>query len=224
MKLHDLHEASIFEERELLNTKWKSPKQIQRWLRENGFKAYGRGAFSQVWTKPTYKRVVKISLYEDRCWNAYVNWTMNLTSNPHLPNIPWVTEYQGTRGRERTPQRFNIAIVEKLESLSPSNIFDTPDLAGLIEIFLSADLSPNLENAIYDRLESEGWDDPEIQGQRWLKKNRNNPFSKTLNRVQQIAEKSGCHYDFHDGNVMVRPRGKRLVVTDPLADLYNVPW
>ena len=49
MKTHELlAEVSIFDEHTLRKTFWKSPEKLTKWLKANGFRRLGGGAYSRV--------------------------------------------------------------------------------------------------------------------------------------------------------------------------------
>ncbi len=224
MRLNELlNEASIFDERTLLKTKWTNPKQLMAWLRKNGFQKKGSGAFSAVFVKPGYNRVIKISNKQDDCWIKFARWAQSVTNNPHLPNIPWVNFYTGPKG-----EQFFIAIMEKLAPFNQTTIDNTIDLPGLIFMYLHDDwFQENYK--ILSRLVDEGlvsredpWN-PNIR-RRLLRYLREVQGGKRFILTLKAAEKKGtgkCAYDMHDGNIMYRPSDRRLVLIDPLADMND---
>jgi len=222
MRLHELlTEASIFDERTLQKTSWNSPKQLMGWLKKNGFQQKGSGKFGAAFVKPGYKRIVKISKVEDKCWIKFAKWTMSVTNQPNLPNIPWVKMY-----RDSTGSQFFVTVIEKLRSFDQVAINNTVDLPGLVYLYLYEDwfdADPKLEK----RFEKEGiikQDDTDYSTIRrrlfyFLRNAKGGKrFILTLRAAQNRAT-GGCTYDMHDGNLMYRPSDKRIVVIDPLADL-----
>jgi len=209
MKLHEITEmASIFDERVLLNTRWESPMQLQKWLKQNGFKKISRGAFSSVYAKPNHNRVVKLSYRQDDGWTAFVNWVLQQTKNKYLPNIPWFKQYQ-YRGNE-----FFVTIVERLKPFdiyrNADKINDPVVIAGLI---MYADLSIGEEDSLNWAL----FNKYRIRSaKRLVKKNKSHKFIWTLNRINKL--KGGeYYYDLHSDNFMVRPSTGDIVITDPLS-------
>lgn len=222
MRLQELlNETSIFDERTLQNTAWNSPKQLIGWLKKNGFEQKGSGKFGAAFIKPGYNRIVKLSKIEDKCWIKFAKWALSVTSQPNLPNIPWMKTYTDNRG-----QTFFLAVVEKLRPFDQVAINNTADLTGLVYLYLYEDwfdADPKLEK----RFEKEGLinaDDTDYSTIRrrlfyWLRNAKDGKrFILTLRAAQNRAT-GGCTYDMHDGNIMYRPSNKRIVVIDPLADL-----
>ena len=221
MRLFQLTEASIFDERALIKTQWNSPNQLMGWLRKNGFQQKGSGKFGAAFVKPGYNRIIKISKIEDKCWIKFAKWAMSTTNHPSLPNIPWVKTYRNDHG-----QQFFLAVVEKLRPFDQVAINNTVDLPGLVYLYLKEDwfdADPRLEK----RFEKEGIiraDDEDYDTIRrrlfyYLRTAKNGKrFILTLRAAQNRAT-GGCSYDMHEGNLMYRPTDKRIVIIDPLADL-----
>lgn len=233
MKLHEIKlvEVTAADQQFLLSNQWKSPQEIQSWLQENGYKKIGSGAYSQAWEKPGANEIVKISLAEDRCWKVFINWSNKLKNNPHVPKkIGAMKEYKGTR--DGKPQKFIIAVIEKLAKLTPDYVRKAQgaNFLGLAELYYGSYIrkpthatiyNKAITDAIDDRFEDMGlMDDPQVE--KWLDANHLNPFSKALGTIYEMAERTGCTYDFHDENLMVRPSTGDLVILDPLADKDNL--
>lgn len=229
MRLQQLAEASIFDERTLQKTQWNSPKQLIGWLKQNGFEQKGSGSFGAAFVKKGYKRIVKISKKQDDCWVRFAKWAMSRTSNPALPKISWMKTYHDQRG-----EQFFIAIVEKLAPFNRSAMMNTVDLPGLAYMYLHEDWFMN-DNSIWARLLKEGiikdyssdrtrFDTDMLNRRRVLKFLRESTSGKRFILTLKAAENKAtgrCSYDMHDGNIMYRPTDKRLVLIDPLADLND---
>jgi hypothetical protein len=228
MRLYNLTEASIFDERALLNTTWATPQQLTKWLRKNGFKKMGEGAYSAVFVKPGYKRVIKVSMKRDDCWINFAQWAQSVTNNPHLPDIPWV-QFFGAGYKQ-----FFVAIIGKLAPFDKSAISATVDLPGLVYMYLHDDWFRG-DAGIWARLIDEGlitrYDSSGRRGTRFnaeqldrkklLRYLRGVRGGKQFIMTLKAAERKGtgnCRYDMHDGNIMYRPSDKKLVIIDPLAD------
>ena len=206
-------EASIFDERTLKNTQWKSPNQTIRWLRKNGFKQIGRGWFAVVFAKAGHNRVVKISTAQDDCWIAFAQYAQTKTNNPHLPKIPWIKRYQGDR--HGIAQEFFITIIERLDPLNDQTIPRITDKGVLFGIMLFANLDFSTVDSIEDAYNNQPGlsmaNDPEI-----ITKYRNHPFIKTVQEINRLP--GDCTSDLHSGNLMIRKDGT-VVITDPLANI-----
>ena len=220
MLIRHLIEASIFDERTLLRTKWTSPKQLMAWLRANGFQKKGSGSFGAVFIRPGYNRVIKLSTKEDVCWMRFAEWALSVTNNPHLPDIKWMQQYTGSKG-----QKFFLALVEKLAPFNRHAIMNTTDLIGLAYLYVHEDWFQG--QGIFHRLVKEGIVDEDdlaedVAISRWLKKSKGSrKFIATLRTAENRAT-GVCSYDMHPGNIMYRPSDQKLVVIDPLADLTNL--
>ena len=217
--LEFITEASIFDERTLKNTQWKSPKQTIRWLLKNRFKPIGTGWFSAVFAKSGHNRVVKISTQADHCWIAFAQYAQSKTNNPHLPHIPWIKRYQGER--EGIPQEFFITIIERLTPLTDQAISRITDPGVLLGLIHYADLDSSTEESI-DAAISKVGNSYNAGGTREfyrpdaLIKYKNHPFIKAIIAINNLP--GGCVKDLHSGNLMVRKDGT-VVIIDPLAYL-----
>lgn len=214
MKLNDIiTEASIFDEKELLNTKWTSPQELQKWLSANGFKKLGSGVFSAVYGKPDHNRVVKISKRGDECWLKFANWLMAQTKNPYLPHVPWLKQYKGTRnGKTET---FFVTIIEKLDPFTTDVIKNIKDPVVIAALLLKGDFWANEKKVLQKRLVELGYETPKEQKE-LLMDNNNHKFINSLRMVSKRGGKS-CFGDLHSGNIMFRPSNNSVVITDPLA-------
>lgn len=220
MRLHELlTEASIFDERTLQKTQWNSPKQLMGWLKKNGFQQKGSGKFGAAFVKSGYNRIVKISKIEDKCWIKFAKWTLAVTNQPSLPNIPWVKMYRDSNGTQ-----FFVAVIEKLRPFDQVAINNTVDLPGLVYLYLNEDwfdADPKLEKRFESIIKRDDRDYSTIRRRLFyfLRNAKGGKrFILTLRAAQKRAT-GGCTYDMHDGNLMYRPSDKRIVVIDPLADL-----
>ena len=197
-------EASIFDERTLKNTHWKSPDQIMTWLKANGFEQKGAGVFARVFAKPNHNRIVKISTRQDDCWILFAQFAMSQTNNKHLPKIPWIKRYQG-KDAWLEPTEFFITIIERLQPLTDEAISRISDPGVLYGILEYTDIYVDEELYDVDAFSSS------IGEQRV--KYKNHLFVKTLRQMENLG--SNCVTDLHDENLMVRGDGT-IVITDPL--------
>lgn len=238
-EITQLQEVSAFQERKLMDNDWQTPREVMDWLRSKGFQKKGSGQFSAAFVHPGFKRIVKISKKQDECWLRFAYWTLKMTSHPNVPYIDWVRVYGEN-------DKFFIAVVEKLAPFNREAIKNTTDLAGLAYLFIYEDWFEYDQNIIR-RLIQEGIIDEEQvkrkypgarriaqnkiadtvyrpQVKRWLRTAKTGKrFINVLKSSQKFA-KGGCAYDMHDGNLMYRPRDRRIVVIDPLADLNQAVW
>lgn len=214
MKLDDiLAEATIFDERELLNTPWKSPRELISWLRSKGFRRLGGGVFSAAYGKPGHKRIVKISKREDKCWIQFANWAMRLTANPYIPNIYWFKPYKGTRkGKQET---FFVTLIERLRPFTIGNIKRIDDPVIVAALLRYGYWVEGEQDELEDHLDALGYGTSTRTVQRILKQYSNHKFVQTIKRFERFGGPE-CSSDIHSGNLMLRDDGT-LVITDPLA-------
>jgi len=204
-------EASIFDERTLKNTAWKSPTQLIGWLKQNGFKKLGGGVFAVAYGKPGHNRIVKVSKRQDDCWIKFAQWAMSKTNNKHLPKIPWIKRYQGKRKGKAT--EFFITIIERLNPLTKSAITKIADPGVLLGLKHFADLDWVTMETIkknynsYVRASSQSRKDFSSQY-------ANHPFVRALRQINNFQGK--CYQDLHMGNLMQRSDGT-VIITDPIA-------
>lgn len=226
-ELTQLDEVTAFQERKLEETDWQHPREVSRWLKSKGFKSAGGGSFAQAFIHPNYNRIVKISKRQDVCWLRFAYWTLKMTSNPSVPYIDWVRVY----GED---DKFFIAVIEKLAPFNRQAIKNTVDVAGLAYLYLNEEWFEG-DKAIEDRLVDEGIIDLDDirheegwhksirrQIRKYLKTTKSGKrFINTLKATEKFT-KAPCVSDMHEGNLMYRPRDRRLVVIDPLADLSEI--
>jgi len=220
MKLANLQEADINDERVLLNTKWKRPKDVEAWLRENGFKKIGGGAFAGAWLKGGSKRIIKVARKPDPCFLNFAKWAVTKTNNPHLPDIPWIAEFPITAGPNKG-KKFFILPVEKLKPFKREQMKEIKDIVILGSLLVNKELWAEERKDVFRILRRE-LDLPETQKEavpkikRFLSKNRNHRWLKTLAQIKSVAGVD-CIDDLHTSNMMWRASDKKLVITDPLA-------
>lgn len=213
-----LNEASIFDERTLINTDWEHPGRLAKWLKRNRFQELGAGSFAAVYHRPGYNRIIKVSRRQDDCWIRFAKWSMQYTTNRHLPNIKWMKVYGGGE--------FFIALIEKLVPFTAAHIkhMDIADIALLYaeEAFLEEDQS---REAVKRLIEEEVLDDDNIFSPEALRitrafaKEYATPFVQTYRAVERKLSKAPCVVDLHDQNLMFRPSDNSVVLIDPLAEL-----
>ncbi len=231
MKLSEiLTEATIFDENVLKNTAWKNPKELAVWLKQNGFKRLGQGAFASAYAKSGSNRIVKISTAEDNCWISFATWALKQTKNPYLPNIPWFKTYQ-SKGKKGQILTFFVTIVEKLKPFNESIVDKIDDPVVLATLYVHTDAGAEYRTSIGRRLNQLGVLDKRdlIPGKlshridkatQYLKNHTNHKFLKTIMQVEKMTTKN-CWNDMHTGNFMYRPATNTLVITDPLAGFYE---
>lgn len=217
-----IDEISIFDERELMNTKWASPKEVAAWLRQRGFRQIGSGSFGKVFAKAGHNRVIKISTKADQCWIDFAKMAMKNTRNKHLPVVDWVKQY----GQD---DKFFITVIERLSPLTPASLSTVPvaDGAALWLHFLITEKNVVVglsrligDNVKLNRSEVVTWKEPPTRIRKLRRYLERNPssFERTALAIMKRT-KSGCQVDYHDGNVMVGPGTGTLVITDPFADM-----
>lgn len=239
-ELTQIDEVTSAQDRALEARDWKNPREIMSWLEERGYQRKGSGSFAVAYVHPSYKRIVKISKRQDVCWLRFAYWTLKMTSNPAVPYIDWVRTYGEN-------DKFFVAVIEKLAPFDNTAIKNTVDLAGLAYLYAYEEWFET-DNRVVTRLLKEGvirdLDTPrhqsylkitnsrhrirllsdtyKKQARKWLRENQGGKrFINTLQSAKKFA-KGGCSYDIHDGNIMYRPKDRRLVIIDPLADLSEI--
>jgi len=226
-ELTQIDEVTSAQDRALEARDWKNPREIMRWLEDRGYQKKGSGSFAVAYVHPQYRRIVKISKRQDVCWLRFAYWTLKMTSNPSVPYIDWVRTY----GED---DKFFVAVVEKLAPFNRQAIKNTVDVAGLAYLYLSEGWFDG-DKAIEKRLVDEGIIDMDDiryeegvhksirrQIRKYLKTTKSGKrFINTLKAAEKFA-KGGCSYDLHDGNLMYRPKDRRIVIIDPLADLSDI--
>jgi hypothetical protein len=228
-ELTQIDEVTAAQDRALEARDWKNPREIMRWLEDRGYQKKGSGSFAVAYVHPQYRRIVKISKRQDVCWLRFAYWTLKMTSNPSVPYIDWVRTY----GED---DKFFVAVVEKLAPFNRNAIMETADVAGLAYLLIH---EPWFESdmTILGRLVKEGIIDKSDRDavyngdrnekatskvRKWLKSAKSGKrFINTLQSAKKFA-KGGCSYDLHDGNLMYRPKDRRIVIIDPLADLSDI--
>lgn len=205
-----ISEVSIHHERELLKTQWKSPSDLKRWLRKNGFELLGDGFFAEAWAFPNHKRILKISKIQDQCWIRYAKWLMEASRrNPHLLRVDWVKQYKCTK----KPQKYFLAVMERLKPFRYNEFAQLNEEDHMILYYrdLLPDDIPYLEKMNLQRLSKEYTEEDHARIRR-------SKLYKTLTGVRKIAGTDGkCSFDLHNENIMWRPSTKSVVVTDPFA-------
>lgn len=215
-----LNEADINDERTLLNTKWARPKDVEKWLKENGFKKIGGGAFAGAWLKGGAKRIIKVARKPDPCFLNFAKWAVTKTNNPHLPDIPWIAEFTISEGPNKGG-KFFIVPVERLKPFTPALMKSIDDPVILGSLFVNKELWAEERKTVFRRLRAE-MNLPETQAdsvpkiKRFLSRNKNHRWLKTLAQIKGAAG-ADCIDDLHTSNMMWRPSNKKLVITDPLA-------
>ena len=228
-ELAQIDEVTSAQDRALEARDWKNPREIMRWLEDRGYQKKGSGSFAVVYVHPNYKRIVKISKRQDVCWLRFAYWTLKMTSNPSVSYIDWVRTY----GKD---DKFFVAVVEKLAPFNRNAIMETVDLVGLAYLYIHEPwfesdmtiLSRFVKEGIIDKSDRDAIANGDRKERatskirKWLKSAKGGRrFINTLQAAKKFA-KGGCTYDLHDGNLMYRPKDRRLVVIDPLADLSEI--
>ena len=215
-----LDEATVQDEKVLLNTKWTRPKETETWLKANGFKKIGGGAFAGAWLKGGAKRIIKVARKPDPCFLNFAKWSVKQTNNPHLPDIPWIAEFTIQEGPNKGG-KFFIVPVEKLQPFKKAQMKEVKDPVILGFLFVNRELWAEERKDVFRILRKE-LDLPETQAEatpkikRFLGKNKNHRWLKTLAQIKGAAGVD-CIDDLHTSNMMWRPSNKKLVITDPLA-------
>lgn len=164
-------------------------------LKKRGFEVLGSGAFSTVLAKPGKDRVIKVIRRPDG-WVNYVKWA---AENGEAGKFaPKVFSYKKIKGRN---SNFSVAVMERL-SYTLEKVPAEADLKILPDLLGRVDRNPFAQKMV-DMI-APGLGDFTIKmGKEW-----NIPTS---------------HFDFHDGNLMVRENGE-FVIVDPVSrgeDKYN---
>jgi len=216
-------------------TKWKSVRQVQKFLRAKGFKMLGAGAYSEAWGKKSENTVVKISTEEDVCWLNYAKWIMKQPPNKHLPKIFSLKTYDTKEGT------LFISRVEMLDEMDDyfvhieQNIAKTPEPKKVGEmlwlLMLGWDNVDDLmkySHVVQKLSRSVLLKRPEFKGltgkqltHKLLQNFGKSKLAVLVNKVHKILEKDKrCFKDLHQGNVMRRSDGT-VVIMDPSAMGYT---
>lgn len=78
------------EHHKLVGTEWKTPATVSDWLKSNGFGLIGSGYFSDVYSKPTSDKIVKVLMGSElepvKCALAFARFQRK-TRNKHFPKV-----------------------------------------------------------------------------------------------------------------------------------------
>lgn len=237
MKLLEIKTILSPEERHLLTHSWREYAEVHQYLLERGFNQYAGGAYSDVYNKPGFDKLIKISHTQDLCWLRFVQWSLsdNNVDNPNLLKVKWIRQYKDT-GSATTEDEFFISAIEKLAGLNESNLLNTIDTVGLAYLFYTSAYGitggPNISGfqlliqgktaeKVEQRLFNEGVltssNDIDKQLLRYLNKNKNNSFIKAVDTLKTHKRFKQCTLDLHYGNIMYRRSTRHLVIIDPIA-------
>lgn len=211
---------------------WKSLRQVQAFLKREGFKRLGAGAFAEAWGKPNSDTIIKISTVEDACWLKYARWAKRQKGNPHVPKINSIRTYNTKDG-----QLF-VARVEKLNEID--DYYDVIDsTVGKLDDFqkvgemlwirmLDYDGSgtgPAPAGPIFQAMKNSPLRNHELlkgltpveMVRRILDLYKESAIGKTVRSAHQhILKDKRCFRDLHAGNIMQRDDGT-IVIMDPAA-------
>lgn len=212
---------------------WRSVKQVQSFLKSNGYKRLGKGVFSEVWGQPGAETVIKVSTSEDTCWLRYAKWAMKQPDNPHLPKIyslktyktrsgtlfvarmeklteaiDYFTKYLDRVGREKDPKRIGAILWVGL--LGYDNVQDMLHDSSVLR---------SLANSTVRKQYFPDATVPQIVTH-LLSAAKRTKLAQTVKQAHTyILKNPMCYEDLHLGNVMMR--GETVVIMDPAAMYEN---
>lgn len=208
---------------------WKSVKQVQAFLRREGYKRLGKGAFAEAWAQHGSDTVIKISTVEDVCWLRYAKWAKSQPDNPHLPKIHSLKTYNTKDGT------LFVARVEKLKEVDHyfdkimTQIGREKDYkkvaemlwVGLLgydtiqDLLSESNIVRSLANSTIKKEYFPHFTVPEMIAH-LLAGARRTKLAQTVKKAHQyILKDRQCYEDLHAGNVMMR--GDTVVIMDPAA-------
>lgn len=164
---------------------------IERWMREKGFKPLGEGGYGIVFSDGRSRVVAKI-MREDPCWMAFAEYCRKNRSNPHLPKI----------GKTMPVSKMGVYVtfIEALDPLPPEK-YDF-DLKAFLNLRIRYRI-PSMAAYPIGRIKLAA---SEFE--------TNHPLlAETLEEVTKLG--TNCAVDLHDENFMMR--GNTIVIIDPLA-------
>lgn len=173
----------------------------KKFKNELGMKLLGNGLFADVFGTKTGKFVVKVTSGSDPSYQHYARRAQANLSNPHLPRVPYMRYYKDHKGDQSI-----IAIIEKLQGVTGeydvNKLAADPDYAPQVAALAASPYRYDLGIKLNEFTKSQ------------LEQARNHRLYKT---IQQLDEVYGGDLDLHDGNIMVNPQTKTIVITDPVA-------
>lgn len=236
MNFKDFYNNSFIKESST-NTKLKLSDLADN-LVDNGWEAIGRGSYGTVYKKTGKSYVLK--LYNDYCYNEYLNFIEQNQNDPHVVKIK----------RRIIRGDMGLVAIEKLEELPRKHWiteilsrfsgkmlykFDNnKDDDELINLFQTEIRDNLLNDLVYTqrfiekrKIEKDSVpkysEDTVIKYKKLLKRldfsfeNHLNEI-RTLFRLKRFLSKisSDCSFDLHMGNFLKRPSTGEIVITDPI--------
>lgn len=211
-------------------------KDIKKYLIKNKFRKLGEGAYSSVYHKQGYKRVVKISEHyfgDETSWSHYAKYCKkNSRKNPHLLKVYYIDEYGG----EGSPPYY-VAVTERLYDLdlyirkvSEQDLTDiilrsyknygsdyTEDEKHDMVFYNHATILEEIARRNDIKIDYATHAEDPYEALRFVLKNgKKGALYKTLDN---IAAKFGLYeeeLDIHMDNFMVRKTKNRVIITDPM--------
>jgi hypothetical protein len=209
---------------------WKSVKQVQAFLKREGYKRLGKGAFAEAWSQRGSDTVIKISTVEDVCWLRYAKWAKTQQDNPHVPKISMLKTYKTKDGT------LFVARVEKLSEVD--HYFDKiltqigreqdPKKVGEMlwigllgydtvqDLLKESNIVRSLANSTVKKTYYPHFTVPEMIAH-VLSGARRTKLAQTVKHAHaHIMKDPRCYEDLHSGNIMMRDDGT-VVIMDPAA-------
>lgn len=201
---------------------------IRNYLKKNGFKEVGRGSFSDVYSKPDYKRLIKLKwkrqykAKEMHNYEYYDYCKKMKNRNPYLPKVYYL---EGSA-------LYYVAVIEKLEKIDRNNLlkdmseeeiliiyhFFTEKHWGRRQVYEEAvrrilgrpyeapfpldsgyKADPDIEDAVFEYIYFEDLDK-----------------HKLFKLLEYLRENIDKVLDLGINNIMKRKRNNQVVVMDPL--------
>lgn len=207
----NLTEATDKEIKLMMDGEWEDHHDMKKYLIDNGFKEIGYGAYSDVFAKPGYKRVIKIKrgyYYgdEDDGWADYMKFCRkNWKKNKYLPKIYYI--------RYRYPPA---AVLERLldfrkyEHKVPFKDLYVLALHGVTSVI----------TGIVSRKRKLGMNINPKDVSNYINMNRkelqDEPLSETIYDIKRLLI-GRWGMNLNRDNIMLRPRDYHVVLTDPVV-------
>lgn len=146
-------------------------EQVLNFLAENGYKPIGAGEFSYVFA---YKDYEIVKLFNDECYEKFINICKAYPNNPHFPKI---------KGKIlRFGPRIKMVRMEKLNFKSHADQHEWEDISDDLLKYMKV---PDDDKMMYDL------DDSVIQ------------YLQAL-QILDSELSNRCHFDIHAQNIMFR--------------------
>lgn len=168
-----------------------SAVEVDTYLEENGFRNIANGQYSFIHLKKGYKRVVKLGFYDRGSlgWKYMEYCKKNARKDPYLPKVYYMRHF-------KEDQSF-AGVIELLHPYDPSSLdeYEKYILYTMCPISFAVDLEKNKPRA----------------------RDTEHPLWTSIKNIMIHFRLVRKDLDINSSNVMIRPRTKHLVLTDPIV-------